>query len=86
MHHYDIISDAGEVASTVILGRINMFHAREDLVDPTTLKVDESKMRNVSRLGGILYGRTTSTFEIPRPVWNQEKETEAMVEALENRK
>ncbi|KAL8291523.1 hypothetical protein RQP46_002501 [Phenoliferia psychrophenolica] len=82
MHSYDIISDAGSLSSTVILGRITRFHVRDDLVDPVTLKIEEGKMRNVSRLGGISYGRTRSTFEIPRPVWKVEEGTEEMKEAL----
>lgn len=76
------MSDAGTLSSTVILGRVTMFHVREDLVDHETLKVDESMMRNVSRLGGILYGRTRSVFEIPRPSWKEEGGKDEMAKAL----
>ncbi|KAK4702237.1 hypothetical protein P7C70_g3987, partial [Phenoliferia sp. Uapishka_3] len=82
MHHYDIYSDAGVLSSTVILGRVRLFHVREDLVDSETLKVDTDKMMNVSRLGGISYGRTRSAYEIQRPVWKVEEGTKEMKAAL----
>ncbi|KAG8888037.1 hypothetical protein FRB99_004163 [Tulasnella sp. 403] len=72
---------------TLILGLIKLIHVRNDiLVDPSTssdtagsapraFSVDPAKLRAVSRMGGITYGRIGEGFEIPRPVWEQVKDT-----------
>lgn len=38
--------------------------------------IDPAVLRPVSRLGGITYGRTTSGFELSRPVYKNEVEKE----------
>lgn len=82
-HHYDIHNDAGVCTGTVVLGRVKLFHVREDIIDPETMIIDTAKLQPVSRLGGISYGRTTSTFELPRPVWAAEKDREVVKTILE---
>lgn len=64
-HHYHLYNDAGARTGTVVLGRVRLFHAREDLVDPETFIVDTGKLMPVSRLGGITYARTTRAYELP---------------------
>ncbi|GAA6006507.1 hypothetical protein JCM10207_004956 [Rhodosporidiobolus poonsookiae] len=72
-HHYHLHNDDGARTGTVVLGRIKLFHARADLVDDSLI-VDTGKLQPVSRLGGITYGRTTRAYELPRPVFAQEKD------------
>ncbi|GAA5955598.1 hypothetical protein JCM10213_001583, partial [Rhodosporidiobolus nylandii] len=84
-HHYHLHNDAGVRTGTVVLGRIKLFHARSDLIDADSLIVDTGKLQPVSRLGGITYGRTTRAYELPRPVFNQEKEKEEVKKALEGK-
>ena len=39
----------------------------------TDFTVDPTKLRAVSRMGGITYGRIGEGFQIPRPKWQEEK-------------
>jgi hypothetical protein len=82
-HHYHLFDDAGARTSTVILGRVKLFHVRSDIIDADSLVVDTGKLQPVSRLGGITYGRTTRAYEMPRPVWKDEKEKEEVKKILE---
>ncbi|GAA5917202.1 hypothetical protein JCM6882_002253 [Rhodosporidiobolus microsporus] len=81
-HHYHIHNDAGVRTGTMVLGRVKLFHVRSDLVDENLI-VDTNKLQPVSRLGGITYGRITSVYETPRPVWEKDKETDVVKKALE---
>ena len=65
-----------------MIGRIRLFHVRDDVLNPNST-IDLEKLKPVSRLGGITYGRSTQTFELPRPVWSAEKDSDAMSAALE---
>ncbi|XP_037036834.1 uncharacterized protein aq_928-like isoform X2 [Bradysia coprophila] len=47
------------------------FWAREDAINDEKNLIDLKVLRPVSRFGGIMYGRTTQPFEIPRPDYNQ---------------
>lgn len=51
---------------TCLVEGIN-FHAREDIIDEERKRLDISKLKPVSRLGGVTYGRTTEGYDIPRP-------------------
>lgn len=81
-HSYDVKNDAGTRTGTIVLGRVKLFHVRDDIIDPDSLIVDTNKLMPVSRLGGITYGRTTSVYETPRPVWKTEQEREEVKEAI----
>lgn len=43
------------------------FHIREDVVNEDLNVIDIGKLKPVSRLGGISYGRTNEIFELDRP-------------------
>ncbi|GBD45159.1 hypothetical protein HRbin40_02661 [bacterium HR40] len=51
----------------LVIGEILWVHAREGLVDPTTLRVDLGRYRPVGRLFGDLYCRIQDIFALPRP-------------------
>lgn len=80
-HHHHIYNDDKVLTGTIVLGRVRLFHVRDDIIDDTLL-VDTDKLQPVSRLGGITYGRTVQTYEGPRPVWKDEKDREVVKEAL----
>lgn len=81
-HSYDLKNDKGVRTGTVVLGRVKLFHARSDLIDGESLIVDTNKLMPVSRLGGITYARTTQAFELPRPVFDKEKERDEVKKLL----
>ncbi|KAK4688466.1 hypothetical protein P7C73_g1655, partial [Tremellales sp. Uapishka_1] len=63
---------------------LNAARQKEFVLDPEDpMKVLLEKLRPVSRLGGIAYGRTTQMLEIPRPVWDKVKDTPEVKKALE---
>lgn len=69
------------LSGTMVLGRVKLFHVRDDIIDDNLL-VDTAALQPVSRLGGISYGRTVATYETPRPIWKDEKERPEVQAAL----
>jgi len=60
------------------------FWVREDALNEEKNLVDPNILAPISRLGGITYGRTKEGFELPRPVFDDEKKKgtiEGLVEA-----
>lgn len=82
VHHYDIVNDDGVLASTVMLGRVRMFHIEEDIIDPETLLIDTTRLRPVARLGGISYATMTGKYELERPTWKEFGETKEIQDLL----
>lgn len=83
-HKYVMHDDSGRETGTAFFGRITRFHVKEfalDKEDPG-LKLAPEKLRIVSRLGGITYGRTISGYEIPRPQWEKAKDDPDVQKAL----
>ncbi len=85
-HHYVITNPTtGKPTGTVLIGTVKMFHVKEAVLDTEDpgIKVMVEKLRPVSRLGGITYGRTIQGMEIPRPVWEKLKDSQEVKKALE---
>jgi len=69
-------------AGMLILGLIKLIHVRNDVIvhptasNPTArdFTIDPAKLRAISRMGGITYGRIGEGFEIPRPIWAENKD------------
>lgn len=57
------------------------FWVREDAINEERNDIDPRILRPMSRLGGIMYGRTVEGCEIPRPDF-AEKEKEGETEGL----
>lgn len=57
--------------SLLIVEGVN-FHAREDIINKELNTIDIDKLKPVSRLGGITYGRVVSGYENPRPVYDRD--------------
>ncbi|KAI0466522.1 hypothetical protein F4859DRAFT_497081 [Xylaria cf. heliscus] len=49
------------------------FWVREDAANEDFSHIDLNKLRPVGQLGGMAYGRITSTFDLPRPRWDDEQ-------------
>ncbi|WWC58902.1 uncharacterized protein I303_101447 [Kwoniella dejecticola CBS 10117] len=82
-HWYDLKNDDGKVTGHVILGRINCFQAKDFLFDPAEpMKVLPERLRAVSRLGGVTFGRTLAAAEAPRPYWEQVKDSKEVQAAI----
>ncbi|KAL5341152.1 hypothetical protein BJX70DRAFT_76116 [Aspergillus crustosus] len=57
----------------VVLIKGTRFWVQEDAVNEDSSHIDLEKLRPVGQLGGISYGRITSTFEVPRKRWQDEQ-------------
>ncbi|KAK9474927.1 uncharacterized protein V1510DRAFT_411020 [Dipodascopsis tothii] len=63
---------SGRATGTLLIVEGVNFHVREDVVNPELNNIDAAKLKPVSRLGGITYGRTLVGYEMPRPDWAAE--------------
>lgn len=50
------------------------FWVREDAFSEDGASINPAVLRPISRLGGMMYGRLTQGFEIPRPRYSEDKE------------
>eukprot|EP00803_Ostreobium_quekettii_P011546 evm.model.scf_418.4 EVM.evm.TU.scf_418.4 scf_418:26217-29133(+) len=69
-HQYDINNREGKPHTSVVIGEVVLFHIHKGVLGQTPRGnriIDFSKYQPMSRLGGNTYGRTTSTFDLPRP-------------------
>jgi flavin reductase (DIM6/NTAB) family NADH-FMN oxidoreductase RutF len=73
IHSHEWISKiSGNPSGTLCIVEGINFHIREDVINDAKNLIDPEKLRPVSRLGGITYGRTTAGFEMPRPDFDTE--------------
>lgn len=70
----------------VVLIKATRFWVREDATNDEASYIDLEKLRPVGQLGGISYGRITSTFELPRSRWRDECPNSELLTQLENEK
>ncbi|RSH90277.1 hypothetical protein EHS25_001611 [Saitozyma podzolica] len=85
-HAHELRRDDGVLSNTVVFGRVKRIHAKEFLFDPEDpMKVVLERLRPVTRLGGLGYGRVTEMFDLPRPVWDKVKDAPE-VRALLNKR
>lgn len=59
------------LAATVLI-KATRFWVKEGTADPEYSHIDLEKLRPIAQLGGVSYGRITSTFERPRNKWDHE--------------
>ncbi|KAI1875052.1 uncharacterized protein JN550_002481 [Neoarthrinium moseri] len=67
----DHARDGMSVASLVLI-KATRFWVREDATNADVSHIDLNKLRPIAQLGGMAYGRISSTFDLPRPRWNDE--------------
>ncbi|OJJ99071.1 hypothetical protein ASPACDRAFT_1888706 [Aspergillus aculeatus ATCC 16872] len=75
----------GMSVSAVVLIKATRFWVEEGAVDAEGSHIDLEKLRPVAQLGGVAYGRITSTFERPRTKWGVEVEKSEALRKLERR-
>lgn len=81
-HSYDIpLPDPnpnGAIGTTLVLGNVQRITVRNDVLHPGAGlgTIDPVKLRAIARLGGNTYARIGDAFEVPRPVWKGDVETE----------
>lgn len=70
-HRHEIPNKTGATSATLIVAEVVMVHVAEPLLD---LSAGEDKpavkfegLKPLSRLGGLTYGTTGGTFDLPRP-------------------
>ncbi|KNZ52532.1 hypothetical protein VP01_3540g2 [Puccinia sorghi] len=80
--------DPTKLTQVIVIGNIKAWHVKSDvLVDGSSAPmVDLEKLMPISRLGGISYARVLERFELPRPVWEEEKEKDQVKKVLSNQK
>ncbi|KAJ1625354.1 hypothetical protein T492DRAFT_1040571 [Pavlovales sp. CCMP2436] len=71
-HRHEMRNARGEVTATLLLGEVQMIHLAAAVCElegagkgKPTVRFD--RLMPMSRLGGNTYGRTSSTFDLPRP-------------------
>jgi len=75
-HHEWTSPGSGRATGVTCLFQGVNFWVREDVVNEQGNMIDPAKLKPVSRLGGISYGRTTEGFELPRPDWEKDTKPE----------
>ncbi|KAF3174546.1 hypothetical protein TWF225_004070 [Orbilia oligospora] len=77
-HHPWVSPATGKTTGVTIFAQGLNFHVREDMWAEGNEGsiVDIGKLKPISRLGGIMYGRTTAGAELPRPDFAKEAEKE----------
>ena len=71
----DIVPSGTDIpTTTLVLGLIKQIHVRNAVLAPDGQTVDPHKLLPVARLGGTLYSRLGSFFELERPSWRALKE------------
>ncbi|KAK6509172.1 hypothetical protein TWF481_003933 [Arthrobotrys musiformis] len=77
-HHPWVSPATGKTTGVTIFAQGVNFHVREDMWAEGSEGsiVDIGKLKPISRLGGIMYGRTTAGAELPRPDFAKEAEKE----------
>ncbi|PWJ21627.1 flavin reductase family protein [Jannaschia seohaensis] len=61
------VSIAVSGAREIVLGRIEMAHIREDIIDPDTYYSDATRLDAIGRMGGEGYCTTRDLFDLPTP-------------------
>lgn len=73
----------GMSVAGMVLIKATRFWVREDAVDADVSHIDINKLRPLGQLGGMSYGRITSTFELPRKHWDDECPKSELLSALD---
>lgn len=63
----------GMSIASLVLIKATRFWVREDAANDDFSHIHLDKLRPLGQLGGMSYGRITSTFEVPRQRWSDEQ-------------
>ncbi|CUM53531.1 uncharacterized protein AC631_02345 [Debaryomyces fabryi] len=81
-HEWTSKRDENKVTGTLCIVEGVNFHVRDDVINDQLNILDIDKLKPVSRLGGITYGRTVSGYEKLRPDFDKESETDEVKKIL----
>lgn len=73
----------GMSSAGIVLLRATRFWVREDAANEDFSHIELDKLRPVAQLGGMSYGRVSSTFELPRRRWAEEQPKSALLTELQ---
>ncbi|CAM1507746.1 Fc.00g045940.m01.CDS01 [Cosmosporella sp. VM-42] len=76
----------GMSVASLVLIKASRFWVREDAANEDFSHIDLEKLRPLGQLGGMSYGRITSTFEMPRRRWQDEQPNNELLTKLEESK
>lgn len=74
----------GMSGSAIFLVEATRLWVQEDAANEDFSHIELDKLRPIGQLGGMAYGRITSTFELPRTRWVDEKPKSELLTKLEN--
>ncbi|KAH7179305.1 uncharacterized protein B0J16DRAFT_168696 [Fusarium flagelliforme] len=74
----------GMSGSAIFLVEATRLWVQEDAANEDFSHIELDKLRPIGQLGGMAYGRITSTFELPRTRWVDEKPKSEWLTKLEN--
>ncbi|KAM0344464.1 hypothetical protein ACHAPU_007436 [Fusarium lateritium] len=75
----------GMSSAAICLIKATRFWVQEDAANEDFSHIGLDKLRPVAQLGGMSYGRITSTFELPRTRWADEKSKDGLLTKLDER-
>ncbi|KAK1148816.1 hypothetical protein N8T08_008701 [Aspergillus melleus] len=81
----DHVQPGMSIASLVLI-KATRFWVQEDAVNAEGSHIDLEKLRPLGQLGGMSYGRVSSTFELPRKRWQDEQPNSEVLTRLEESK
>lgn len=76
----------GMSAAGIVLLKATRFWVREDATNADASDVALDKLRPIAQLGGLSYGRISSTFELPRKRWAAEMAKSSLLADLDTPK
>ncbi|KAF7563415.1 hypothetical protein G7046_g726 [Stylonectria norvegica] len=79
-------ANPGMSIASLVLIKASRFWVREDAANEDFSHIDLEKLRPLGQLGGMSYGRITSTFEMPRRRWEDEQPKSELLTKLEETK
>ncbi|KAH8734460.1 hypothetical protein BGZ61DRAFT_442582 [Ilyonectria robusta] len=75
----------GMSSAAIVLLEATRFWVQEDAANEDFSHIDLEKLRPIAQLGGMSYGRITSTFELPRMRWVDEQPKSDLLTKLEEK-
>ncbi|KAJ3539545.1 hypothetical protein NM208_g5448 [Fusarium decemcellulare] len=76
----------GMSSAAICLIKATRFWVQEDAANEDFSHIELDKLRPIAQLGGMSYGRISSTFELPRTRWQDEQPKSELLTKLEQEK
>lgn len=77
---------SGMSSAAICLIKATRFWVQEDAANEDFSHIELDKLRPIAQLGGMSYGRISSTFELPRTRWEDEKPKSKLLTHLHDSK